>query len=258
MFSYLQGSKGWVPKQHGAWAMMIVPFLLGLIAAGRADALGWGHLTLFAFWMLGYFAFNAASGWLKAAKRQRPKYFKPLLIYSAAAALFGLLTLLLTGLRPLPWALAFVPLIVPAFWLAGNRKERATIGGFLTIAAAALMVPVARYLYPSSTDDWPHVTATAVLIFAYFFGTVLFVKTNIRERGSKTYLVASIAYHAAIVVLAVVLAALGLAGWWWTPVLVAVLIRAIIVPPMRLKPMVLGIGEIVVCLAILALAIAFG
>lgn len=251
-------SKGWVPKQHGAWAMMIVPFLLGLIKAFQAEAVGWGHLTLFVFWMLGYFTFNSASGWLKAAKRQRPKYVKPLLVYGVASGIFGLATLLFVGLSPLPWVLVFLPLVLPSLWLAGNRKERATIGGLLTIAAASVMVPVARYLYPSDTSDWPLIAAAAVLVFAYFFGTVLFVKTNIRERGSRGYTIASIVYHAAIVALAVVLAALGLAGWWWTPILVAALVRAIVVPPMRIKPLQLGIIEIVLSSAILLCALVLG
>lgn len=251
-------SKGWVPKQHGAWAMMIVPFLLGLIKAFQANAVGWAHVALFAFWMLGYFTFNSASGWLKAAKRQRPRYVKPLLIYGAASAVLGIAVLLLVGLRPLPWVLAFLPLVLPALWLAGQRKERATVGGFLTIAAASLMVPVARYLYPSDTSDWPRVVAAAVLVFAYFFGTVLFVKTNIRERGSRAYLVASITYHSAIVVLAAVLALLGLAGWWWTPILVVALVRAIVVPPMRIRPLQLGIIEIVISSAILLCALLLG
>ncbi|SDL63211.1 YwiC-like family protein [Tessaracoccus oleiagri] len=243
-------SKGWIPKQHGAWAMLVVPFLLGLVGAARASALGWGHLTLFVFWMLGYFTFNAASGWLKAAPRQRPKYVRPLLVYACASALAGLATLLLVGLRPLPWAFAFLPLMVPALWLASRRRERATIGGLLTIAAASLMVPVARYLHPSAVDDRPEVTAAAVLVFAYFFGTVLFVKTNLRERGSRTYLVASIGYHVGAALLAAALAAAGVAGWWWVAVLGAALLRAVVVPPLRWKPLPLGMIEIALSAAI--------
>lgn len=251
-------SKGWVPKQHGAWAMLVVPYLLGLVGAARASAVGWGHLALFVFWMLGYFAFNAASGWLKAAARQRPRYVRPLLVYSGATALAGVVTLVLVGARPLPWVLAFLPLMLPALWLAGRRRERATVGGLLTIAAASLMVPVARYLYPSDDGDWPAVAAQTVLVFAYFFGTVLFVKTNIRERGSRGYLVASIAYHALAVLLAAALVAAALAGWWWVAVLGAALVRAVVVPPLRWRPMPLGMIEVVLSAAIVLGALLLG
>lgn len=252
-----QPSKGWVPQQHGAWAMMIVPFVLGAIWAAKAGAFGWGHVTLFAFWMLGYFTFNSASGWLKAAARQKPRYVRPLVVYGASAAVFGALTLLLVGLRPLPWVLVFLPLMLPAIWLAGQRKERATVGGFLTIAAASVILPVARYLYPSGAGDWPFVAATAGMVFGYFSSTVLFVKTNIRERGSRAYLIASIVYHALVVVAAVVLTALGLVHWWWIPFAVVVLAKAIVVPPMRLRPLPLGIMEIILSVAIIVLFTVF-
>ena len=231
-------SKGWVPKQHGAWAMLVVPYLLGLVGAARASAVGWGHLALFVFWMLGY--------------------VRPLLVYSGATALAGVVTLVLVGARPLPWVLAFLPLMLPALWLAGRRRERATVGGLLTIAAASLMVPVARHLYPSDDGDWPTVAAQTVLVFAYFFGTVLFVKTNIRERGSRGYLVASIAYHALAVLLAAALVAAALAGWWWVAVLGAALVRAVVVPPLRWRPMPLGMIEVVLSAAIVLGALLLG
>lgn len=251
-------SKGWVPLQHGAWAMMIVPYVLGAIRAAQTGVFGWGHVTLFAFWMLGYFTFNSASGWLKAAQRQKPRYVKPLLIYGIAAAVFGVLTLLLVGVRPLPWVLVFLPLMLPAVWLAGQRKERATIGGFLTIAAAAVILPVARYLYPSDIGDWPQIAALAGMVFAYFSSTVLFVKTNIRERGSRGYMIASIVYHAVVVVAAVVLTVLGLVGWWWIPFAVVVLAKAVVVPPMKLRPLPLGIIEIILSVTIIVCVVAFG
>jgi hypothetical protein len=251
-------SKGWLPKQHGAWAMLVVPFLLGLLGAARVGAPGWGHLSLAAFWMLGYFTFNAASGWLKAAPRQRPKYLPAVGAYGAAAAAFGLVTLALVGLRPLPWAVAFVVLVAPTLWLAGRRRERTTVGGLLTIAAASLMLPVARYLYPSDAHDLPRVTATTALLFMYFFGTVLFVKTNIRERGSRAYLVASVAFHAGALAVAVVLAVLDLAAGWWAAVLLVALVRAVVVPPRRWKPLPLGMLEVGISAGILVLAVASG
>lgn len=251
-------SKGWVPQQHGAWAMMIVPFFLGLIEAWHADAVGWGHVTLFPFWMLGYFTFNSASGWLKAAKRQKPKYVRPLIIYTALSAAFGISTLALVGLRPLLWVLAFLPLVLPALWLAGRRRERATIGGLITVAAASLMVPVARYLHPSPMDDWPRIVAITAVVFGYFFGTVLFVKTNIRERGHRGYLIASIVYHIVLLLATIALGWVGLIGWWWMPIMVVVLARTIAVPPMKLQPMPLGMIEVGACTAILLGALFLG
>lgn len=246
--------KHWVPQQHGAWAMLIVPFVLGLVAASTANQLGWAHLVLGLFWFLGYFTFNAASGWLKAAQRKKARYFPPLVTFGALAVVAGCATLALAGIRILPWTLCFIPLVLPALWLAAHRNERATFGGFLTVVAASLMLPVARYLYPSDWNDWPQVFAETWLTFGYFFGTVLFVKTNIRQRGSRAYLIASAGFHLLLFASSVLLMVGGQVALWWVPILFVILVRALILPPLRLRPIVLGVSEICICLVILGCA----
>ena len=62
---------GWVPNQHGAWAMLAAPLLVGTMATGPR----WPHLLLTAFWFAGYFAFFATTLWLKS--RRRPRYLPP-------------------------------------------------------------------------------------------------------------------------------------------------------------------------------------
>ncbi|EZP78790.1 hypothetical protein H839_02941 [Parageobacillus genomosp. 1] len=47
-----QQKKWIVPKQHGAWAMLIVPFLLGAYAGGFT----WLHVPLFVGWFFLYLA----------------------------------------------------------------------------------------------------------------------------------------------------------------------------------------------------------
>jgi hypothetical protein len=47
-----QQKKWIVPKQHGAWAMLMIPFLLGAYAGGFA----WLHAQLFVGWLFLYLA----------------------------------------------------------------------------------------------------------------------------------------------------------------------------------------------------------
>ncbi|MDO5533495.1 MAG: YwiC-like family protein [Propionibacteriaceae bacterium] len=237
---------GWVPNQHGAWAMLVVPFVLGTTLRLRDGEPGWFLAPLFACWMLGYFAFNAASGWLKAPTPRRPPWVKPLAVYGAASVVFGLVALLLAGWGLLTWAPAFVPLILPALWLAAQRNERATVGGALTIAAASLMVPIARHPHmpdavgPGTGATW----LVTALVFAYFFGTVLYVKTNIRERGRPEWMIASVAYHAAWVAVAAALAWFALVPWWWTAFFALTTLRAWLVPPRRWSAKHIGFLEV--------------
>jgi hypothetical protein len=49
-----------VPTQHGAWAMLVTPLLVGVLAAGPSAV----HLPLAPFWFAGYLAFSAVTALL--------------------------------------------------------------------------------------------------------------------------------------------------------------------------------------------------
>lgn len=239
---------GWIPNQHGAWAMLLVPFGCGAVLAGRAGTAGWWLLPLFCCWILGYFAFHAASLWLKAAPRRRPTYVRPLLTYGSASAVTGAFTLLLGGAGMALWILPYLPLLLPALWLASLRRERATLGGALTVAAACLMTMVARFPDPrillASGAAWMPPTMIAACLFAYFFGTVLYVKTNIRERGSRGYLLASIMWHGCATAATLAGTLAGLLAWWWPLFFFAMTLRAALVPRLRWSAKKLGLVEV--------------
>ena len=97
-----------------------------------------------------------------------------------------------------------------------------------------------------------HALTVTALVFAYFFGTVLYVKTNIRERRNPAFYTASVAWHAAWTLLA----ALGSAVTWlspaWTLLLAALTARAAVVPRLRppWTPKRIGFIEVGVCVVI--------
>ena len=249
-------STGWVPNQHGAWAMMTVPFLAGVILRMRETSFAVQIVPLFVFWMVGYFAFHAASLWLKAPPKRRPTFVKPTLVHAGVSAVFGVVTFALAGVGIVGWAPFYLPLALPALWLAAQRNERATIGGALTIAAACLVTLVVRYDSPAALASDPDARTpllVAALLFAYFFGTVLYVKTNLRERGNPTFYTASVAWHAGFTLVCLALTiALGW-PWWWTAFAAVTLVRAIVVP--RRRPMLtakqIGIIESVLSVVVL-------
>lgn len=237
---------GWVPNQHGAWAMLVVPFGFGLVLAIRADAAGWWLLPLFVCWLLGYFAFYYASMWLKAARRRRSRYVAPLLTYTAASAVSCLLSLTMRGWEMLWWGLPYLLLLLPALWLAHKRRERATAGGAVTVAAACLMTVLVRFPDPHllANADWDYPALVAALLFVYFFGTVLYVKTNIRNRGDAGYFKASVGWHGASTLLAGALAASGVSPWWWPVFCALATLRAAAVPRLLWTPKRIGLLEV--------------
>jgi len=75
--------------------------------------------------------------------------------------------------------------------LTARGAERSLGNDVVTVVAACLMAPVA---YDAGGGDTlgPVWVAFGVLV-AYFLGTVLYVKTMIRERGRPGYVHASVA-----------------------------------------------------------------
>lgn len=217
--------------------MLATPLLVGILASHPA----WVHVPLAATWFLGYFAFFAAGLWLKAPPRRRPRLVKPTLTYAAATTAAGALTLALDpGL--LRWAPWFILPLGVGLVASKLRDDRSLWSGVSTSAGSCLMTVVA-YDAGGGTDlhrAW----LLAGILAAYFVGTVLYVKTMIRERGDERYLWLSILGHGAATCAMIPI----------DPALVVVFtlltIRAAILPAFRLSPKAVGIAEIVATLAV--------
>ncbi len=218
-----------MPNQHGAWAMLASPLLVGMIAGGFA----WVDLPLTAFWFVGYLAFFATSLWLKAGRRAR--WLPPVRAYGVTAAL---LAVVVAVLRPdlLGWASAFVAPLGIGLWAAAHRRDRDLLAGLATVAGSALMTVVA--FDAGTTDALTRGWLLALVQLLYFAGTVFYVKTVIRERGNPVFLRISVGFHAAAT-----LAVLALSPWL-ALVFAALTARAAVVPPRRPTPKQVGIGEI--------------
>ena len=230
----------WVPNQHGAWAMLAGPLLVGILAGGPA----WVHLPLTVTWFLGYFAFFAAGLWLKSGRKAR--FRPPVVVYSLACIPPAVAVLLMEpGL--LRWVPAFAPLLITGLVLAAERKDRSLASGLATTAAASLMTAVAYDAGPG--DDWSLAWVLTGVMAAYYVGTLLYVKTMIRERGNRAYEVASVAWHA---VAAVLLAAVS---WWLAAVFALLTVRAYAAPRLRLTPKQVGIGELVLNVLLVLVAL---
>lgn len=248
-------SPGWLPDQHGAWAMISIPALSGVVLAGW----DWIHLPLLLFWWAGYFAFQAGALWLKS--RRKPRYLPPLRTYSLVAAAFGIVVALMKPALVL-WAPVFAPLIAIAVWAAMTRRERTLLNDTATVLAAVLMVPVAfSAAVPLHDAAWPWVWTVTAVELAYFWGTIPHVKALIRERDNPAYHRFSAAYHAVGAVVVAVATGAGafpttpLAGWFLTAVWVGLAVRAAWMPAHQrrtapLRPMVIGMTEVVFSLLV--------
>lgn len=243
--------------------MLAVPLITG--AALRTPPGALRSLLVSSCFVAGYFGFYAASQWLKSPPRRRGRHLPPLLTYTSASAALGLLALHLTGPALLGWIPVFAPLLVPALWLARQRNERALLGGALTTAAACSMTLVLSHDSPAAVlADWPaarSATLTSLALFGYFFGTVLHVKSLIRERGNSRIATASLLWHLVWAVATLPLWGLT-TSWAWTAlfglatVRTTLLFRAARTRPVR--PAVIGLIEVGLSLLVLVCALSTG
>jgi hypothetical protein len=242
-----------IPPQHGAWAFLIVPVLCGFAVAGASPA-GWLFLVAWVCaYPVGYYLGRALTArarrgsWSRLARRERARAI-PWAVITAALGL----PLALTR----PWLLAAAAFL-GVLWaiglvIAARRGERSMANDLMLVAQATVALPltVAVVTGPSAlTAELAGATLQATLIIAaYLAGSVLHVKSLLREAGNVRFHRVNVAWHAALALGA------GLASLWWLLGFIPALARTIFLrPPMR--PGVIGGVEAVV--AVLVVAAAF-
>ncbi|MEV8514873.1 YwiC-like family protein [Dactylosporangium sp. NPDC051484] len=225
-----------LPPQHGAWAMLTVPYLAGLLAAGYR----WPDLPLLGAWLAGYLLSYYV---FQAIKSRRPRRYRAQLwLYGGIAVP---LAALVVAARPavLWYAPAYAVLFGLNAWYAARRRERSTLNDLASVAQSCLIVLVVAAVAGRAPAQ---AIEAFLLCLAYFTGTVFYVKTMIRERGNAAYRRWSIGYH---------VLALAVAAWLspWAGVLFAVLLlRAALLPGRGWTPKRVGLVEIAYCASLLA------
>lgn len=244
--------------------MLALPVAIGWILRLKAGSALNPHLFAIALcWFSGYFAFNAVTLLFKRRPGRRRPAFIALAVWSSLALTFGATAVVLAGSGVAAWALVFAPLLVAALWLSAIGRERSVASGALTVGAAAVMTLVSRF---GTLPDFLAAlgTPTAItaelhtgLVFGYLFGTVLHVKTMIRERGKPAWLIASVAWQAAVTLTVGVLASRGVLSWTWVPLFGLASFRSLALPWLgarqRVRPLFVGLVEIGICGAFVSL-----
>lgn len=231
--------------------MLALPLLLG-VAASRPGA--W-QLVLAGVALSGYLTSATLQAWSRA--RRAPEYRRPILVYSVAFAILGLVLLIafppivLTLLVALPAALVVFQGARP-----GTRRDLAN--SVAQVAQAIVLVPAAAFV--SGEFELARVLPYSAVSAAYLVGTVLVVRSVLRERGNAAFAALSLGFHALVTLLAIV--ALP-AGYWLLAAGLAA--RAIALPVIQrarasgarpLRPIHVGLVEIAASLAVVVVSFA--
>lgn len=231
-----------IPHEHGGWAMVSVPFLLGMLAGSPQ----WMHFPLFLAWL---FLYLASYPLLQAVKRKsgRPYWARWSFLYGGLAALFAI-----PPLFAQPSLLGLAPVLAVMFavnvWHAKRKRERALLNDLCAIFSFSAGGAIA---YGLGSSVW-HETSLAVtgFSFLYFTGSAFFVKTVFRERTNPRWRLASRIYHL------LVLALPPLTGhpWMSLPYVYAA-VRAFAGGGKNLRPWTVGMMEIAGALQFLLLSV---
>lgn len=230
--------KDYIPNQHGAWAMLIVPFLFGMIASVPGPI----HILLFACWLLIYLLMFPLLQWIRTGKASR--YRGPVLVYGVllVPAAIGLV-----WLHPgvVVMALMFLPLFAVNAYYAKQKRERALLNDIAAIVQFSLIVFLSFEL--GGGTDYGTAAELFLISTGYFIGTAFYVKTIIRERNNSRFYICSVVYHLVLSLLAL---------WLLPPAMLltalVLLARAIWFPRKGITPKQSGILEIVYSVIVLA------
>ncbi len=242
-----------IPPQHGAWAFLIVPVLCGFAVAGASPA-GWLFLAAWVCaYPVGYYLGRALTArarrgsWSRLARRERARAV-PWAVLTAALglplALTRLWLLVAAGLLAVLWGTGLA--------IAARRGERSMANDLMLVAQAAVALPLAVAVVagPSAlTGDLVGQTVQATLIVGgYLAGSVVHVKSLLREAGNVRFHRVNVAWHAVLAVGA------GLASPWWLVGFLPALARAVLLRP-GMRPGAIGGVEALV--AVLVVVSAF-
>jgi len=250
------GDRWWrpvLPPQHGAWAFLSVPVLCGFAVAG-ASAAGW---LLLAAWLcaypVGYYLGRALTarrrrgGWTPMARREITRVIP----WAALTALLGL-PLAVTR----PWLIAVGLLLVVLWalglWIAARRGERSLANDLMLVAQAMVALPLAVAVVAGPDQLAGGLRSSAIqatlVVAAYLAGSVLHVKSLIREAGRTGYRWADVGWHVLLVV------GSALANPWWLVGTVPALTRSLAMRP-GMRPGAIGVVELVVAVLVVVAAV---
>lgn len=240
---------GWMSDQHGAWAMMALPPLLGWALSGRFS---WLVLLLLVAWAMAFQLFSATCLWVKTPAKRRGRILPALVTFGVATAIPGI-ALLASRPQLLWWGCAFAPLASCALFLVWRGRERSLGARTASILAGGVMGPVAFSL--ASSDGSPGAVSarawvTCAAFALHYVGTVPVVRSMIRGRRDPRWAWGATAFHAACTLGTLLAWRFGTLTAWPVVAWVGLTVRAWVMPTVSrakkrpLSPKLIGFTEI--------------
>lgn len=236
--------KKWIPNQHGAWAMLISPLLVGAISVGTTPM----HLALLVAWLSAY-CFNFYLGLTIKAWRRTDRWSR----YRKQQITYLLIAIICTTPIVIQHSdlIVLTPIFVVAFAInlisIRAKNERSWINDLVGVSLAVLVGGVSISLSDQSLNSSQ--LHMLFMQFLYFAGTIWYVKSMIRDRGSRGMLATSVGWHSAASILALIISPIYFAFF------ICTLLRSYVMPKFSVNPAMIGMIEILLTLILAAISI---
>lgn len=185
-----------LPKQHGAWAMLILPFVLGMVVGSPS----WLHILLFIGWLMLYLATYPLIMVFK--NKQKELHLKWFIRYMIVA-LLALIIPIVQVPELIFFGFAMAPFFLINIYFAKRNNERALLNDFCAIVAFGIGGVASFYAGQGELS----VTAFLVWLFTilFFMGSTFFVKTLIREKKNSAFRWISWGFHVGVVIVMILI-----------------------------------------------------
>lgn len=223
--------KLFIPKQHGAWAMVIIPFWLGVCASTFV----WQHIPFFIGWL---FLYLATYPMLYLFKKKKKSFYVKWTIIYMIPALILLIIPLWTKPTIIYFALAMIPLFIINAYYSKTNNERALVNDFSAIITFSIASLASSYLGEGMISELAITAFVAAVLF--FVCSTFYVKSMIREKRNKNFKFFSWGIHSVILLYWLIVG-----EWLIALAFVPSLIRAIVLYGKPIKINTLGVVEIV-------------
>lgn len=204
-----------IPREHGAWAMWLLPFIIGAVAAANWTSATW--LLLLACLLI--FAARTAFGSAIRMRRRNRTIFIKCALTGVAESLLALMCVwpLVTGNRTLLLlgAAALVLFMVDLLWIK-DRSERTVSAEILGVAGFTLTAPAAYIV--SGGESNSSALILWLVSFGFFAGSIVHVKLRLARLSGKPNHRAQLYERWAVVyVIAIVVVTILLSIFRWAP-----------------------------------------
>ena len=166
-----------LPKEHGAWVMLYVPFVLGVAVAGRVN---WQVLFLLLSATAVFISRESLLVYWRARARERDaaEPGRTLLLYLALGAAFGSpLVFAFKLFWLIPLGLIGAALLLVNGKQAARMEERATTGEIMAISGLTMTAPAAYY---AASGRWEMTAFWLWLLSAlYMASSVFYIKLRV-------------------------------------------------------------------------------